>query len=133
VLFKDLNWILVLIFSKNNSQLRSRLHSDLFSWLYHFRQFSYYFSRKFLHLVGSATNLKIIISREIWPNDSFGAADIETEDEFMCLHDIFKMTDLVPQGKIVTTISVVIVYRSIWIFSWNKIDEMMTKCFRWIF
>ncbi|EDO48937.1 predicted protein, partial [Nematostella vectensis] len=33
-------------------------------------------------------------AREVWPNDSFGAADGDPEDEFMCLHDIFKMTDL---------------------------------------
>jgi len=40
-----------------------------------------------------------LFSREVWPNDVFGSADIEPEDEFMCLHDIFKMTDL-PQGKV---------------------------------
>ncbi|XP_020898617.1 protein timeless homolog [Exaiptasia diaphana] len=37
-------------------------------------------------------------AREVWPNDSFGSPDIEAEDEFMCLHNIFKMLDL-PQDN----------------------------------
>ncbi|KAK3745597.1 hypothetical protein QZH41_005839 [Actinostola sp. cb2023] len=46
----------------------------------------------------AASDVTIDQQREIWPDDSFGVPDIEVEDEFMCLHDIFKMIDL-PQDN----------------------------------
>lgn len=35
--------------------------------------------------------------RDVWPDDQFGSAGIGTEEEFMCLCDIFKMP--LPNGE----------------------------------
>ena len=70
-----------------------------FSLSLHFMFFSHQFklATKLLMLNKWTLVFFDVHFRDVWPDDQFGSAGIGTEEEFMCLCDIFKMP--LPNGE----------------------------------